>query len=70
MLDRNKVYSNKIGSFTLENGNTSYENIDRVVQINFNFFDTNKLRLLAISQLKDQDNIVDKGWKVTVQTRV
>ena len=63
MLDRNKVYSNKIGSFTLENGNTSYKNIDRVVQINFNFFDTNKLRLLAISQLKDQDNIVDKGWK-------
>ena len=62
MLDRNKVYSNKIGSYTLENGNSSYENIDRVVQINFNFFDTNKLRLLAISQMKDQDNIVDKGW--------
>ena len=62
MLRRNKVYSNKIGSFSLDVGDNTYENIDRVVQINYNFFDTNKLRLVSISQMKDQDNIIDTGW--------
>lgn len=62
MLRRNKVYSNKIGSFSLDVGDNTYDNIDRLVQINYNFFDTNKLRLVSISQMKDQDNIIDTGW--------
>ena len=62
MLRRNKVYSNKIGSFSLDVGDNTYDNIDRLVQVNFDFFDTNKLRLVSISQMKDQDNIIDTGW--------
>lgn len=62
MLRRNKVYSNKIGSFPLDVGDNTYDNIDRLVQVNFDFFDTNKLRLVSISQMKDQDNIIDTGW--------
>lgn len=62
MLRRNNVYSNKIGSFSLDVGDNTYDNIDRLVQVNFDFFDTNKLRLVSISQMKDQDNIIDTGW--------
>ena len=62
MLRRNKVYSNKIGSFSLDVGDNTYDNIDRLVQVNFDFFDTNKLRLVSISQMKDQDNIIDTFW--------
>ena len=62
MLRRNKVYINKIGSFSLDVGDNTYDNIDRLVQVNFDFFDTNKLRLVSISQMKDQDNIIDTGW--------
>ena len=68
MLDRNKVYSNKIGSYSLDVGDKGYKNIDRIIQLNFNFFDTDKLRLLAISQMKDQDNIVDRGWNDMLYT--
>lgn len=62
MLRRNKVYINKIVSFSLDVGDNTYDNIDRLVQVNFDFFDTNKLRLVSISQMKDQDNIIDTGW--------
>ena len=62
MLRRNKIYINKIGSFSLDVGDNTYDNIDRLVQVNFDFFDTNKLRLVSISQMKDQDNIIDTFW--------
>ena len=62
MLRRNKVYINKIGSFSLDVRDNTYDNIDRLVQVNFDFFDTNKLRLVSISQMKDQDNIIDTFW--------
>ena len=66
MLRRNKVYSNKIGSFSLDVGDNTYDNIDRLVQVNFDFFDTNKLRLVSISQMKDQDNNIDTNWYTMV----
>lgn len=37
MLRRNKVYINKIGSFSLDVGDNTYNNIDRLVQVNFDF---------------------------------
>ena len=62
MLRRNRIYSNGIDDFSLDVGDNTYDNIDRLVQVNFDFFDTNKLRLVSISQMKDQDNIIDTGW--------
>lgn len=62
MLRRNKIYSNIIGSFFWDVG----VNIDHIVQVNFNFFDTDKLRLVSISQMKDQDNNIDINWYAMV----
>lgn len=62
MLRRNMVYSNGIDDFSLDVGG----NIDHIVQVNFDFFDTNKLRLVSISQMKDQDNIIDTNWYAMV----
>ena len=62
MLRRNRVYSNGIDDFSLDVG----VNIDHIVQVNFDFFDTNKLRLVSISQMKDQDNNIDTNWYVMV----
>ena len=62
MLRRNRVYSNGIDDFSLDLG----VNIDHIVQVNFNFFDTDKLRLVSISQMKDQDNNIDTNWYAMV----
>ena len=52
MLRRNKVYINKIGSFSLDVGDNTYEYWP-LSPSEFRFFDTNKLRLVSISQMKD-----------------
>lgn len=62
MLRRNRIYSNGIDDFSLDVG----FNIDHIVQVNFDFFDTNKLRLVSISQMKDQDNNIDINWYAMV----
>lgn len=62
MLRRNRIYSNGIDDFSLDVG----FNIDHIVQVNFNFFDTDKLRLVSISQMKDQDNNIDTNWYAMV----
>ena len=59
MLRRNKVYRGRIESDNLRLGDTDYSNIAKLVQINFNNFDSKKKRLVSISQLVDQDGIVD-----------
>ena len=61
MLRRNKVYINKIGSFSLDVGDNTYEYWP-LSPSEFRFFDTNKSRLVSISQMKDQDNIIDTFW--------
>lgn len=62
MLRRNRIYSNGIDDFSLD----VWFNIDHIVQVNFDFFDTNKLRLVSISQMKDQDNNIDINWYAMV----
>ena len=59
MLRRNKVYRGRIESDNLRLGDTDYSNIAKLLQINFNNFDSKKKRLVSISQLVDQDGIVD-----------
>lgn len=59
MLRRNKVYRGRIDSDNLKLGDTDYSNIAKVIQINFNHFDSKKQRLVSISKLVDQDGLVD-----------
>ena len=59
MLKRNIVYLGKLLATTLKRGAKSYDEITKVVQINFDHFKTDKKRLLATSMIRDEDGLVD-----------
>ncbi len=59
MLKRNVVYLGKLLATTLKRGAKSYDEISKVVQINFNHFKTDKKRLFTTSMVRDEDGLVD-----------
>lgn len=59
MLKRNIVYLGKLLATTLKRGAKSYDEITKVVQINFDHFKTDKKRLLTTSMIRDEDGLVD-----------
>ena len=59
MLKRNIVYLGKLLATTLKRGAKSYDEITKVIRIDFNHFKTDKKRLLTTSMIRDEDGLVD-----------